>query len=189
MAVGWRQPAELPWVQRSGSTIRWTGSWPTVFITPDPHQEIGLSPGRRQQLERLGERVRQAGREVKVLAPRYANIDLEIHINVMPDAYAGEVEAAVLGALFGQNANTGFFSPDNFTFGTPLSRGALMATIQETPGVCAVDKMLVRWRGHFGWRLFTEFMLPVGKNEVIQIDNNRLLRERGAVTLVMGGGA
>jgi predicted phage baseplate assembly protein len=180
---------DLSWVQRSGSVIRWTGSWPTVFVTPDPHEEIGLSPLHRRDLERLTDRVRQAAREVKVLDPQYANLNLEIHICVAPNAYAGEVEAAVLTALFGDRETIGFFDPDNFTFGMPLSRAALMSTIQEVPGVRAVGNMYVSRRGYFDKRLFSEFTLPLRMNEVVQVANNRLLPERGAVTLVMEGGA
>jgi hypothetical protein len=179
-------PRELPWVQRSGTQLRWTGSWPTVFLTPDPKDVVGLSQDHRQELERLGERIRQAGREVKVLDPEYIQLDLEIHVCVAPDAYAGEVEKAVLAALFDDQ---GFFDPDHFSFGTPLSRAALMAAIQAVPGVKAVQEIYVEWRGHFEQKLFKDFILPVGRNQVIQIANNPLLPERGAVTLVLEGGA
>lgn len=180
---------ELPWVQRSGTAQRWTGSWPTLFITPDPRDSTVLAASRRQELERLAERVRQAGREVKVQTPRYANLDLEIHVCVAPDAYAGEVKAQVLAALFGDDSLQGFFHPDRFSFGTPLSRAALLATLQAVPGVRAVEQMFVRRRGLFDWRPFDEFMLAVGKNEVIQVANNRQFPEYGAVKLVMEGGA
>lgn len=180
---------DLSWVQRSGSVMRWTGSWPTVFVTPDPYEEIGLSPQHRQELERLTDRVRQAAREVKVLDPQYAKIDLEIHVCVAPYAYSGEVEAAVLTALFGDREKIGFFDPDNFSFGMPLSRAALMATIQRVPGVQAVGDMYVSRRGRFDKRLFDALMLSVGMNEVVQVANNRLFPEYGAVTLIMEGGA
>jgi len=133
--------------------------------------------------------VRQVGRDVRVLDPRYADLDLEIQVCVAPDAYPGEVKERVLAALFGSRGSSGFFDPDNFTFGTPLSRGALMAAIQEVPGVRAVEKMRVRRRGHFEWRSFDEFVLRVASNEMVRVANDRLLPERGAVRLVMEGGA
>jgi len=179
-------PRELDWVQRTGTVSRWTGSWPTVFLTPDPREVVGLAPGQRQELERLAARIRQAGREVKVLDPEYVNLDLEIHICVAPEAYAGDVERSVLGALLGDQ---GFFHPDHFSFGTPLSRAALTACIQGVPGVKAVREIYARRRGRFEWRLFREFSLEVGRNEVIQIANDPLLPEQGAVRLVMEGGA
>ena len=130
---------DLPWVQRAGAVIRWTGSWPTVFVTPDPRDATQLTDDQRDEAETLVDRIRQAGREVKVLDPRYANIDLEIMVCVQPNAYRGEVKEAVLLVLFGEDGMSGFFDPDNFTFGMPLSRAALMAAIQGVPGVRAVE--------------------------------------------------
>jgi hypothetical protein len=179
----------LDWVQKAGATPRWTGSWAAMFATADPRDEFGLSRPHREELEATLDRVRQAGRDVRIQEPRYADIDLEIEICVAPEAYAGEVKERVLVALFGARDTAGFFDPDNFTFGTPLARGALLAAIQDVIGVRAVERMRVRRRGHFKWRPFNEFALRVGHNELIRVTNDRLLPERGAVRLVMEGGA
>ena len=179
----------LPWVQKAGAVTRWTGSWPTVFVTPDPRDEVGLTKAHRLDLERAMDRVRQAGREVKVMDPHYVDIDLEIRLCVAPNAYRGEVKEAALKILFGQRGDGGFFDPDNFTFGAPLSRAELIAVLQAVPGVRAVEAMRVRRPGYFDWREFTEFALPVGVNELVRVTNDRLLPERGAVRLVMEGGA
>jgi hypothetical protein len=64
-----------------------------------------------------------------------------------------------------------------------------MAAIQDVPGVRAVEKIRVRRRGHFDWRDFNEFVLRVATNEMVRVTNDRLLPERGAVRLVMEGGA
>jgi hypothetical protein len=180
---------ELPWLQRSGAAMRWTGSWPAVFVTPDPLAEVGLTPEHRQEHERLVDRIRQAGRDVRVLDPHYESIDLWLKICVAPTAYQGEVEGAVLHALFGVGTSKGFFHPDHFSFGTSLSRAALMACIQSVPGVCAIEEIWIRHRGVFPWRPFQEFQLAVRKDEVLQVANNPLLPERGNVQLVMEGGA
>ncbi len=188
--VDYEEIAErLPWVQQAGAQARWTGSWPTIFTTPDPLDEVGLPAVQRTELEQLIDRVRQAGREAKVRDPRYADIDLEIHLCVAINAYRGEVEAAALRALFGPRGDTGFFGPDNFRFGTPLSRSALVATLQAVPGVRAVEGMRVRRRGWFDWRDFPEFELKVGLDELVRVANDRQLPTRGAVRLVMEGGA
>jgi hypothetical protein len=179
----------LPWVQQAGAAVRWTGSWSTVFVTPDVRDEVGLSAPHRLELEQLIDRVRQAGREAKVMDPRYADIDLEIHLCVAPNAYRGEVKEAALVALFGAHGGEGFFDPDNFRFGTPLSRAALVAALQAVQGVKAVEGMKVRRRGYFDWRDFIEWSLPVGVNELVRVANDRELPERGAVKLVMEGGA
>jgi hypothetical protein len=180
---------DLDWVQRAGAVVRWTGSWPTVFVTPDPENATVVTPAQRAEAESLVDRVRQAGREARVMDPRYANIDLEIRVCVVANAYRGQVQEAVLLTLFGEDGMSGFFDPDNFTFGTPLSRAKLIAAIAQVPGVRAVEGIKVRRRGWFDWRDFSEYSLFVGLNELVRVANTRELPERGAVKLVMEGGA
>jgi hypothetical protein len=176
----------LPWVQRAGASFRWTGSWIAAFVTPDPKGAFSMSAAQRTELEDQIDRFRQAGRPAYILDPHYATLDLQIAVCVAAASYRGDVEAAVLKVLFGAG---GFFSPDNFTFGTPLERSELEAAIQNVPGVRAVEDILIRRRGWFDWRPFSELIFTVAKDEVIRVENNRLLPERGSVKLSMEGGA
>lgn len=176
-------------VQKAGAVSRWTGSWPTIFVTPDPLDATTVSSGLHAGIASMLDRVRQAGREVKIGDPDYADFDLEVTLCVATNAYRGEVKKAALVALFGKNNDGGFFDPDNFTFGMPLSRAALMATLQTVAGIKAVEGIRVRRRGYFDWRDFVEFALPVGLNELVRVANDRELPERGAVKLIMKGGA
>lgn len=182
----------LPWVTRAGATTRWTGSWLTVFTTPDPRDAVTLSGAQRTELEEQLDRFHQAGRDVAVADPRYANLDLEITICVAPTSYPGDVKEAVLAALLGPAGGpirTGFFDPDNFTFGTPLYRSSLEAAVQAVPGVRAVEGMRIRRRGWFDWRPFTELVFRVAPDEVIRLENDPLHPARGTLRLVLEGGA
>ncbi|MEP6714009.1 MAG: hypothetical protein ABJC09_00455 [Terriglobia bacterium] len=176
----------LPFVQSAGSAFRWTGSWITAFVTPDPKGAFSLTAPQRTDLEAQLDRFRQAGRPADLLNPHYATLDLQITVCVMPSSYRGDVEAGVLKVLFGR---AGFFNPDNFTFGTPLERSELEAIIQGVPGVRAVEGIQIRRRGWFTWRTFSELTFLVAKDEVIRVENNRLLPERGSVKLIFEGGA
>ena len=176
----------LPWVQHAGASFRWTGSWIASFVTPDPKGAFAITPEQRTEIEEQVDRFRQAGRPAYVLDPHYATLDLQIAVCVAPSSYRGDVEAAVLSVLFGK---TSFFSPDNFTFGTALERSELEAVIQRVPGVRAVEEIQIRRRGFFDWREFSELTFKVVANEVIRVENNRTLPERGSVKLVMEGGA
>jgi hypothetical protein len=182
----------LAWVQRAGATFRWTGSWLSAFVTPDPKGAVSVSESQRSELVNQLDRYRQAGREAYALEPRYANLDLEITVCVKPDAYCGEVKERVLEALLGKSgvrARSGFFSPDNFTFGTSLDRSSLEAVIQNVSGVRAVKGMRIHRRGWYTWKKFTELSEPVAKNEIIRIENDPLYPERGSLRLIMEGGA
>jgi predicted phage baseplate assembly protein len=182
----------LPWVQRAGARFRWTGSWLTVFATPDPKGSFTLTPAEEIELAAQLDRFRLAGREAWGLDPVFAIIDLEINICIEPSSFVGDVVAAVLEALFGRRGLhpvIGFFSPDKFTFGTPLERGRLEAAIQSVPGVRAVEAIRLRRRGWFDWRDFTEAALPVADNEIIRVENRPEVPERGAVRIIPHGGA
>lgn len=182
----------LDWVQRAGAQARWTGSWQTFFAAPDPKGSFELTDPQRKELEAQLNRFRLAGREAYARDPKFVSIDLRIQVCVEPSAYRGEVEAAALQALFGKRGLRpvpGFFSPDNFTFGTALDRASLEAALQEVTGVRAVEEIWIRRRGWFDWRLFRESAYPVAVDEIVRIENNRLLPERGAVRLIFHGGA
>ena len=182
----------LPWVQRAGASFRWTGSWLTAFATPDPKGGFTVTSQHRTEGVAQLDRFRQAGRPAYLLNPRYADLDLVIKVCVATSSYKGEVEERVLEALFGRKGlrpKPGFFDPDNFTFGTPLERSQLETAIQLVEGVKAVERILVRRRGWFAWRVFSELTYPVASNEVVRVENNTLLPERGSLRLVMEGGA
>ena len=185
----YRKAAErLPWVQRAGTQFRWTGSWMSAFVTPDPLAAVTVTESQREELATQMDRFRQAGRETIVTDPDYADIDLKITVCVQPFAYPGEVEARVLAALVGVNKTTVFFSPDNFTFGDSLLRSRLEATIQRLPGVRAVGEIQIRRRSYFDWRVLTG-TYEVGLREVLRLENNPDYPERGTLELIMEGGA
>lgn len=177
----------LPWVQRAGAQFRWTGSWLSAFVTPDPLGAFELSADRRTELENLIDCVRQAGREAFVRDPRFVNIDLEIRICVEPFAYAGQVKEHVTEALTGNRGaapRKGFLDPDNFTFGMPLLRAALEAAIQAVPGVRGVDGMQIRARGITAKRPFSELVFEVGDDQVIRLQNDPRFPERGSLRII-----
>jgi hypothetical protein len=177
----------LPFVQRAGARFRWTGSWLSTFVTADPFGAFQLSQGQRTELANLMDCVRQAGREVFVLNPRFVNIDLEIRICIEPFAYAGQVKARVLETLLGRKGvrpTKGFFDPDNFTFGTPLRRSVLEAVIQDVPGVRGVEQMRIRARGITDWRVFDELTFNIRHDQIIRLENDQRFPERGSLKIV-----
>lgn len=181
----------LPWVQKAGATFRWTGSWLTAFVTPDPRGKITLEKTERKNLTDQLNRFRQAGREVNVMDPEYASIDLEIDICVSQEAYPGQVKERVFEALMGKKGlrpEQGYFSPDRFTFGTSLERSTLEGAVQNVPGVKAIEKINFRRRGWFEWREFSELSYDPGDTVIIRITNDRLHPERGILKLYTHGG-
>ena len=182
----------LSWVQKAGASFRWTGSWLSAFVTPDPLGSVELSKNHRMDLINQLDRFRQAGREVHISDPVYADIDLKITVCVGPDSYKGEVKERVLEALLGKkgiNPKPGYFSADHFTFGTILERSTLESSIQAISGVKAVMDIQYRRRGWFPWSAFIENGYDPGKSTIIRVENDPLHPGRGSVKLIMKGGA
>lgn len=82
-----------------------------------------------------------------------------------------------------------FFHPDRFTFGTPLYRSALEATLQRIPGVKAVRGILIRERGYREFRAFSELALEPAPDQVLRLDNDPGRPENGTLRVVTEGGA
>lgn len=181
----------LHWVLRAGAVFRWTGSWLTVFTTPDPIGSQQITLAQRLQLIRLLNRYRMAGYEVYVPDPEYVSLDLAIDICAQPDAFQADVEAAVVAALSPAGppgGRPGFFAPDNFTFGQPLERSVLEAAIQAVPGVAGVMCIRFRVRGRAAGFAEMGDCVTVGSGQIIRCDNDPSAPEHGAFAVVTGGG-
>lgn len=181
----------LPWVARAGTSFRWTGSWLTIFTTADPKGTTHTSVDQEIELIDLLNRYRMAGYESYVKAPQYVSVDLSLTVCACPDAFRGEVHRALirtLGSRTYPDGTSGFFIPDNYTFGQPLEKSALEAAIQDSYGVCGVLRIGVRRRGIDHDFVPMPDALKVGINQILRISNDPSLPEEGTIRITVEGG-
>jgi predicted phage baseplate assembly protein len=186
-----RAAESLAWVQKAGTTFRWTGSWLTVFTTVDPLGREEIPVGEHTQLIDLLNRYRLAGYESYAPAPRYASLDLVVLVCARPEAFRGDVEAAVLDALGTRrrlDGTRGFFNVDRFTFGTPLERSSLEGAIQSAQGVAGVVSILYRQRGRVPVLIQMPATVRVRGDEILRVDNDPSRPERGSLKVIVSGG-
>jgi len=186
-----RIAGELPWVQRAGTTFRHTGSWLAVFTAADPRGTGALPVDRRIELIEELERVRLAGYESHVLAPRFVALDIVVEVCARRDAFKADVRAAVLevlGAGQRSDGSTGFFHVDRFTFGQGLWRSALEAVVQRVHGVDGVRAIRYRRRGSPSGSVEMPALVEVSKAEILRVDSNPSRPERGSVDVLVEGG-
>lgn len=187
LPADYRAAAEtLPWVERAGTVFRWTGSWLTVFTTPDPLASEQPTVEQREQLIELLNRYRMAGYESYVPDPDYVSVDLMIQVCALPSAFQGDVEQAVLTAL--GTAPGGFFAHVNFTFGQSLERSALEAAVQGAGGVAGVTCVLYRIRGRTSGFTPMGDAVTVGADQIIRCDNDPSLPGNGSLQIIIEGG-
>jgi hypothetical protein len=181
----------LPWATRAGTVSRWTGSWLTMFTTPDPLDSEYLTLAQQTQLIDLLNRYRMAGYESYVPAPQYVSLDIEVQVCAQPHAFRGDVETAVLARLNPSsivNGQPGFFNPDHFTFGDPLERCRLEAAVQNAAGVSGV--LCIHCRDRSRSQVFVEMSdeVTVGTNQIIRCDNDPSVPEHGSIQITVMGG-
>ena len=180
-----------PDVQRAAATFRWTGSWYTVFVTPDRFGGGAVDPPFAAGLRRHLERFRMAGYDLDVRDPRYVALDVALHICVKPEHFRAPVRRAVEQALssgVSADGTLGLFNPDNFTFGQSVFLSRLVAAAQQVEGVESVRVDRFRRLIDPSPVSLEDGVVPIGDLEIAQLANNPNFRERGRLTVAAGGG-
>jgi hypothetical protein len=174
-------------VQRAAASFRWTGSWHTVFLTPDRLGGDAIEAEFAIDMRRHLERFRMAGYDLKVAPPRFVPLDVELHVCVKAGYFRSEVRRAVERALSSVNTD-GLFHPDNFTFGQSVYLSKLIATAQRVAGVDSVKIDRFRRLVNPDQTTLDLGVIPIGKLEIAQLANNPNFRERGRLVVEAGGG-
>jgi hypothetical protein len=180
-----------PQVQRAAATIRWTGSWHTVFLTVDRFGGRAVDADFEEELRAHLERYRLAGHDLEVDGPRYVPLEVEMLVCVLPEHFRSDVKAALLEALGYRNlpdGRRGIFHPDNFTFGQPVHLSLLYEAAQGVEGVDWVEISVFQRQGVPDDRALRESKLSLHRLEIARLDNDPNFPENGVLRLVMEGG-
>jgi hypothetical protein len=180
-----------PDVQRAAATFRWTGSWYTVFLTPDRFGDGEVDTPFAARLRNYLERFRMAGYDLDIKPPRYVPLDVALHICVQDDYFRADVVHAVEQVLSSDvlpDGRLGIFHPDNFSFGQPVYLSRVIAAAQAVDGVDAVLPELFQRMGNPNSTALDHGVIAIGDLEIAQLANNPNFRERGRLTLNAGGG-
>jgi len=180
-----------PEVQHAAATFRWTGSWYTVFVTPDRFGGGDIDASFATRLRRHLERFRMAGYDLDVRAPRFVPLDVTLHICVLPDYFRAQVLCAVQQVLSADvlpDGRLGVFHPDNFSFGDSVYLSRIVAAAQAVDGVDAVRPERFQRLVNPSATSLQDGVIAIGDLEIAQLANNPNFRERGRLTLTAGGG-
>jgi hypothetical protein len=192
LATDYEAAAEsLAWVEKAGTSFRWTGSWMTVFTAVDPHASDTIGVAEHLALFELLDRRRLACYESYAPAPQYLSLDLRIEVCVDEGWLGSDVEAAVLdrlGSATRADDSVGFFFADRFTFGAPLYRSRLEAAIQGVPGVAGVSAIAYRQRGTFAGFVDLPEVVAPAPTQILRVDNDPSWPERGTIRVIPEGG-
>jgi hypothetical protein len=187
-----------PEVQRAAATLRWTGSWYTVFITVDRSGGRPVDAAFETELRSFLERFRMAGEDLEIDGPRFVPLEIVFTVCVKPGYYRSQVREDLLKLFSSRefpDGTRGFFHPDNLTFGQPVYLSRLIALVMGVPGVQWVDAEDVsgkpnrfrRW-GEPARGEFDAGRIAFDRLEIARLDNDPSLPENGKIDFIMEGG-
>jgi hypothetical protein len=180
-----------PNVEDAYATLRWTGSWYTVFITAEPKKEGTLSKSQTCALTRYVNRYRLAGQDLQLEPPEYVSLDIKLVVCVDPEYFRAHVQQAltqVLGSGCLPDGQPAFFGPSNFKLGQTVYLSPIYAAVRKVAGVQSVTAHTFQPQGVNTKAYLQSGEIPLGPFQVARLDNDRSRPANGRLTLVMKGG-
>ncbi|MEO9821192.1 MAG: putative baseplate assembly protein [Paracoccaceae bacterium] len=184
------RPPEGP-LQGSVTDIMHTGSWHTVFVTPDRCGGLPVTPEFADSLRAHLEPYRMAGRDLMVDDPISVALEIDMEVCVCPDYLRGQVKSAVLKRFSNHllaDGTLGAFHPDRMSFGTTLYLSPLITLAQSVEGVTAVRVSTFQRLSDPDSSGLTARKLEFGRREIARLDNNPNRPSNGVLRLTMKGG-
>ena len=179
-------------VENAVATLRWTGSWYTVFITAEPKGAGNLTPDLRKELKREVNRYRLASQDIELEPPQYVSLKIALTVCVDPAYFQSDVEKAlndVLGSRILSDGTKGLFYPDNFTFGQTVYLSPIYAAARKVAGVRSIAAIVFQPQASPPTSIFLGMgEIPLGPFQIARLDNDPSLPDHGQLTLTMEGG-
>jgi predicted phage baseplate assembly protein len=178
-------------VQKAAATLRWTGSWHTVFLTVDRLEGRDVKEDFKKDMIRHVERYRMAGHDLEVDGPRFVSLELEMTVCVLPEYFRSDVLSALLQVFSNRilpDGRRGVFHPDNFTFGQTVYLSRLYAVAQSVAGVAWVKITKFQRKDFPGNGALAADKLELGRLEIARLDNDPNYPENGVFILTPEGG-
>jgi Baseplate J-like protein len=178
-------------VQDAAATVRWTGSWLTIFLTIDRLGGRPVDAEFEQDMRLHLERYRLAGQDVEIDGPQFVALEIEITVCVQSSYFRSDVKAALLRVFSNQtlpDGSRGVFHPDNFSFGQPVYLSRIYAAAQQVEGVRFVTIDTFQRLGSNSTQALDDGVLMLGRLEIARLDNDPNFAERGVFRLNMEGG-
>jgi hypothetical protein len=178
-------------VERAAASLRWTGSWYTVFDAVEPKGGGNLTPALAKTLRQGLERYRLAGQDLELDSPQYVSLDIALHVCVDPAYFQNDVERALSNILSNKilpDGQKGVFYPDNFSFGQSVFLSPIYAAVRSVAGVNAVSAVAFQPQGIVTNQYLEAGEIKLGALQIARLDNDRNFPDHGRLTLLMEGG-
>lgn len=181
----------LPGVQRAAGSLRWTGSWHTVFVTVDRLGGRPVEGAFAEGVHRHLGRYRMAGHDLRVDEPVFVSLEMDLLVCVAEGYFRSHVRQGLLEALGSgvlPGNRRGVFHPDNFTFGQTVYLSPVYAAARAVPGVASVEVTRFQRLGDDDPKPLSDRFLALGPPEIARLSNDPNFTEHGVLRLELHGG-
>jgi hypothetical protein len=173
-------------IDEAVATLRWTGSWYTVFLAAEPKGGGDLASALRRSLTRFVNRYRLAGQDLQLESPRYVPLNIKLSVCVDPSYFQANVRRGLLQAL--GSGCEGLFAADTFRFGQTVYLSPIYAAARKVPGVTSVAATVFGPQGVNDPSYLANGEIPLGPFQIARMDNDPSYPNHGQLTLVLQGG-
>jgi hypothetical protein len=187
-----------PEVASARATLRWTGSWYTMFVTVERVGGQSVDDPFRGRIRNFLETYRLAGYDLEIEAPKFIPLDIAFSVCVAPGYFRSTVKQALLEVFSNRilpNGQLGFFHPDNFTFGQSVYLSRIVATAMGVQGVRWVDTNdkppspnHFQRLGEVSHGETAAGKIAMARLEIARLDNDPSQPENGKIDFFMEGG-
>ncbi len=182
---------EHPQVQDAKATLRWTGSWHTLFVTVDRIGGAAVDAAFETEIRRYLARFRLTGHDLEIEPPLAVPLEIKLRVCVMRGYFRDAVEQQLL-TLFSSgllaNGQRGFFHPDNFTFGQTVYLSQIIAAAVSVPGVDYVEPLVFkRWHRPAAGEI-KDGRIQLNRLEIARLDNDVNRPENGSIEFLLEAG-
>jgi hypothetical protein len=185
-----------PQIADAAATLRWTGSWYTVFDAAEPAGGGALNQATLKSLTKYVNQYRLAGQDLKLEGPDYVSLTIALTVCVDPAYFQAQVQQAleqVLGAGTQPNGQPGVFAPANFQLGQSVYLSPIYTAARSVAGVTTVTATVFQPQGVPLTTPPTQVYIlageiKMGAFQVARLANDPSLPANGQLTLNMQGG-
>jgi len=182
---------QSPMVEDAYATLRWTGSWYTVFVTAEPENGANLSQSQAKVLKKYVNRFRLAGQDLELEGPDYVSLEIKLTVCVDPAYFQADVEQSllqVLGSGMLPSGKPAAFAPGSFRLGQSVYLSPIYAAVRTVAGVQSVTAHVFQPQGVATRSFLQRGEIPLGPFQVARMDNDPSRPANGQLTLEMKGG-
>ena len=179
-----------PEVQKAFATIRWTGSWYTVFVAVDRFGGKQVDADFKKNIYDYLNRYRLACYDLEVKEPIYVPLHILLDVCIRPNYFPGNIKKKLLDVFSSydnSDGSRGFFHPDNLSFGQPVFLSKIYQAAMSVDGISSCTIEIFQRLGKIPNGEIGKGMIEMGYYEIACLDNDPDFAENGKIEFTFGG--